>query len=275
MKSIVLAVCILTLPIIAIADTIVLRDGTTVSGTLANRELVVTQPYTFDSISILTDSDAYESFDVDDILYVVVIDGDARRVVDFETTPPVGSGNTPDAVTAAAPPQHELRLALGMGFPRQPDAFEQGWDNGLYGAIAFCFPVRRAVTPQFGFEYHRFGFNHDRTLGAPVSVDGGVYSVTYVFVGMRLGGVGVFEPRGGPFAELGFGYYGARFSEARFRSTTETFTIPGDHENTWGIKLAVGMDIQRLTLGGEYLYGATTGEAIDHVAAYVGLAIGD
>jgi len=79
-----LILVVLLIPAAVGADIVVLRDGTTIEGTVANRESVYGAPRNVQVISILLgDGTQLRRIAVADVSHVVLIDGDAKRVVDF------------------------------------------------------------------------------------------------------------------------------------------------------------------------------------------------
>jgi hypothetical protein len=112
-RIIVIALALLFVARTTIADTVVLRDQRRYVGTVANRDMLAENPGAAKSVSILVtpaspDTASLLRFPVADVEYVVLEDGQARRVVDFaglsgatqlgEVTgskPPVAANATP------------------------------------------------------------------------------------------------------------------------------------------------------------------------------------
>ena len=78
----------LLVPQAVLADVIALRDGTRLEGIVANRELVAAKPRGLDSLSILLDSTGeYRQILVVDVKYVLLVDGEQQRLVEFGPEP--------------------------------------------------------------------------------------------------------------------------------------------------------------------------------------------
>ena len=77
-------------PQLALADVIALHSGERVEGMVSNREQIATSPQLFRAVAILPDGETeLRRFDIADIEYVLLIDGDEQRLIDFGKPPPV------------------------------------------------------------------------------------------------------------------------------------------------------------------------------------------
>jgi|GEM_PF-1890025 len=76
-----------------LADVIVLRTGSELRGTIANKEQVASYPEDFSQISILIESEdqesSFQSIETADIHYIVLEDGTEKRVIEFKKSSPV------------------------------------------------------------------------------------------------------------------------------------------------------------------------------------------
>jgi hypothetical protein len=61
---------------------VILKNGNKVDGSLANREIVRSKVHLLTRISILTADGTVESYDLDAVMFVIVVDGDTKTVID-------------------------------------------------------------------------------------------------------------------------------------------------------------------------------------------------
>lgn len=137
------------------ADRVVLRNGTSVTGLVANREQVAARPEDPREIGLLITledgTEALRRLPVADISYVVLEDGEAQRVLEFSPPPerapaePPAPEHTsgPMAMSARKPGGHSpnagwvLMTAAGVGMVLLGVATARDDDNfGLGGVIA-------------------------------------------------------------------------------------------------------------------------------------------
>lgn len=103
----------LLVPQMVFADMIALRDGTRLEGIVANRELVASNPTTFEYVSILIGGDGeLRRILVADIEYVLLVDGEQERLVDFTSA---GAKSAPTSGTASEAISERSSTTTGVG----------------------------------------------------------------------------------------------------------------------------------------------------------------
>ena len=265
-----------------ISDTVALRDGTKLEGIVGNRELLAGTPYAFERVTILIEETGeFRAVPVEDILSVLLVDGDAKRLIDVRGRPVEKGPTITDA--SGVPPvagardrgRDMLRLGFGASFPMSPSDFDRGWNVGWSGSVRLSFPLNPAASFNVGLEYNRFGIDGERFTqwGSGGSVDGGSVSVFYLPVEIQVRPPDVVRYIPAPYFVLGGGYYRLDVRDARVYLEGHQHTIPGGWEQAMGVHFGVGVTARRWFAEGLAVYGLTDYESTGHWAIRAGIQV--
>lgn len=163
----------LLIPQIAIADLIVLRNGTQHRGVIANREAFRTARGVVEVVSILTDSSATGGATIHriargDIEYAVLEDGgDKRQVFDMSLVSLAPGTIDPSRIGYNGPTS---RVSAGVGLA----IFGAG--TAILGATARFGPARLSATPNsVDYDENSYnGFNYALMIGGTALAIGGI-----------------------------------------------------------------------------------------------------
>jgi hypothetical protein len=248
----------------AIGDTLALRDGTRLEGVIANREMLASTPYAFQNVAILVEATGeYRVAPVNDVLYVLLVDGDHKRLLDV--------GNKPVETTAAVTrthvlpartevfyqPRPMLKAGLGISFPVPSNSFQRDWNPGWSGSARICFPLNPDARLNIGVEYNRYGVETTtHTFWGPGTViDGGELSILYVpiEIQMRPPDAGRYFPS--PYFVLGGGYYRAKIEDGWIAVGDQQVELAGHLDETLGFDFGAGITARRWFVEGLCVWG--------------------
>ena len=274
---------VLFLPGTVMGDVVVLNSGDRITGTVANRELLANNPQRYDHVAILVEgSDEFKSFSVSDVLYVLLIDGEQRRVVDFQTPAVSAAPAGTDTSDALAKPVTSVGdrgivyIGIGLGRPVSPTVLKDGWSPGISIGLRAGTWLSKNVAITVGVDFNRFGLDVDAlTAGATgVSVDGGATSILYISGSLEFGPSVEEEWPLRIYFLVGGGFFRAAVGDVTMSSSQESVTIFGGEEGAVGVNLGTRIVVGRVYGEVSYLLGFTDIESTALLSFRAGIAFG-
>ena len=163
------ALCLLAIALLipesVLADIVALKNGTRLQGVVANRELIATNPQQVDHVAILIDdTQEYKTILAADIDFVLLVDGEQRRLIEF--TPVI---QTPLAPAPSAKPETLESDKKGAGI----GALVFGSGLAVFGALV-KFGGEKVIMTDSELTYEEHTYN---TANYVVIVGGAILAV--------------------------------------------------------------------------------------------------
>jgi len=169
------ALCLLAIALLipesVLADIVALKNGTRLQGVVANREIIAKNPQQLDHVAILIDdTQEYKTILAADIDFVLLVDGEQRRLIEF--TP---LSRTPLTPSPAAQPEklESDKKAAGIG------ALVFGSGLAIVGAVVKFGGAKVTVT-ESGIDYQDKtynGGNYAMMIGGAILVIAGIVMI--------------------------------------------------------------------------------------------------